>query len=264
MQAWSGGGFRSTLAFRFLKLLGMKRSRRVTEDHVMRIFGTLLGRPRLKLRTMHNAFAVMVLSLVILAPSAWTQDTAQPSSQQAVGLNVRDDKGLTPLIVAVSAGQTEMVRSLLAQGAGINTTSADGRTALIVAVQSGHIDIVQSLIAAGANLNAASRGTGTALEIAERKGETQIAALLLASGARSSGKSVGDTVCVRPWGGDGFCGTVKLFSIRSVELQVTRIVGCANGCSAKEECSASRLVGGSNGVQAGDQIAVPSWCLVGA
>jgi hypothetical protein len=143
----------------------------------------------------------------------------------------------------------------------VNATSTDGRTALIAAVQGNHIDIVQILIAAGSNLNAATRGTGTALEFAERKGETQIASLLLASGARSSGKSIGDTVCVRPWGGDGFCGTVESFSIQSVQIHVTKILGCANGCAAKEECSASKIVGGANGLEAGNEIAVPSWCL---
>jgi hypothetical protein len=221
----------------------------------------VLGKTRLEPRIEQTAFTVAVLSLAFLASLAWAQDAAQSTPQQQAALNVRDEKGLTRLIVAASAGQTDTVRSLLAQGAGINATSADGRTALIAAVQSGHIEIVQSLIAAGANLNSSTRGTGTALEIAEKKGETQIAALLLAAGARSSGKSVGDTVCVRPWGGDGYCGTVQSFSIRSVELHVTRVVGCIGGCEAKEECSASRVVGGSNGVQAGDQIAVPSWCL---
>ena len=73
-------------------------------------------------------------------------------------------------------------------------------------------------------------------------------------------RAVGYTVCVRPWGGDGFCGTVKSFSVPSVLIQVTKIVGCENGCPAKPECSASKPVGGADGLQEGDQIAVPSWC----
>jgi ankyrin repeat protein len=198
---------------------------------------------------------------MLLAPSVWTQAPAQPDAKQPAALDARDAQGLTPLIVAASAGQADTVRALLAQGAAINATSADGRTALIAAVQNNRIEAVQALIAAGANLNAATRGTGTALNVAENKGETQIAALLLAVGARSTGKSQGDTVCVRPWSGDGFCGTVNSFSIPSVEIQVTRIVGCANGCAARKECSASRPVGGADGLQAGNQIAVPSWCL---
>jgi hypothetical protein len=202
-----------------------------------------------------------VLLRVILAPSLWAQGTAQSNQEQPAGLDARDAQGLTPLVAAAAAGQADTVKSLLAQGAGINAISADGRTALIAAVQNDHMDVVQILIAAGANLNVATRFTGTALHLAENKGETQIAALLLASGARSTGKSVGDTVCVRPWGGDGFCGTVKSFSIRSVQIQVTKIMGCANGCPAREECSASKPVGGTDGLQTGNQIAVPSWCL---
>jgi hypothetical protein len=213
-----------------------------------------------RLSVLHT-FLLAALSVAFLVPSAWAQVAAQSRPQQGVSLDARDAKGLTPLIVAASAGQTDTVRSLLAQGAGIDATSADGRTALIAAAQSNRIEVVQALIAAGANLNRASRGAGTALNVAENKGETQIAALLLASGARSTGKSVGDTVCVRPWAGDGFCGTVKSFSIRSVEIQVTKIVGCANGCAAKQECSAGKTLGGSDGLQAGDPIAVPSWCL---
>jgi hypothetical protein len=228
---------------------------------MVRIFSRLFCRARANMRTAELAFAVALPWLVILAPSAWAQGAAQPNQQRQVSLDARDAHGLTPLIAAASAGQTDTVKSLLAQGAGIDATAADGRTALIAAVQSNQIETARSLIAAGANLNTATRFTGTALNVAENKGETEIAALLLASGARSTGKSVGDTVCVLPWSGDGFCGKVKSFSIRSVQIQVTKIMGCTNGCAAKEECSASQVVGGNDGLRAGSQIAVPSWCL---
>jgi ankyrin repeat protein len=220
-----------------------------------------LVRSRAGRRSTHLAFVVAALSLAIPARGVWCQEVAQSRLQQPAGLDARNAQGITPLIAAASAGQADTVRSLLAQGAGINATSADGRTALIAAVQGNQMQVVQALIAAGADLNRASRGTGTALNVAENTGKPQIAALLLASGALSTGKSVGDTVCVRPWGGDGFCGTVNSFSIPSVEIQVTKIVGCANGCPAKKECSASKQVGGADGLQAGDQITVPSWCL---
>ena len=210
-------------------------------------------------RFVHPAFMTFLLAILVFGASV--QASAQSSPPTEASLNARDAHGLTLLIVAASAGEAGKVDSLLARGAGINATAADGRTALVAAVQNNHIEIVRSLAAAGANLNLATRGAGTALEVAEANGKTEIAALLLAAGARSSGKSVGDTVCVRPWGGDGFCGTVRSFSIRSVQIQVTKIVGCTNGCSARQECSASRLVGGNGGLRGGDQIAVPSWCL---
>jgi hypothetical protein len=198
---------------------------------------------------------------VVSVPGSPAQEAAHSSAGQQSRQDAHNTQGLTPLIVAASAGQTEAVRALLAQGASVDAVSADGRTALIAAVQSGKIETVRALIAAGANLDRASRGTGTALNVAENTGKPQIAALLLTAGARTTGKSVGDTVCVRPWGGDGFCGTVRSFNVRSVEIQVTGIVGCANGCTAREECSASKQVGGNGGLRAGDKIAVPSWCL---
>lgn len=207
------------------------------------------------------ALAFSILVSVFIVPCVRSQQTAPSSSPRPASIDARDANGLTQLMIAASAGQTATVRTLLASGASIDTTSADGRTALIAAAQNGHIDTVKALIAAGADLNRDTKGTGTALNVAENKGETAIAALLLASGARSTGKSVGDTVCVRPWAGSGFCGYVKSFTVPSVLIQVTRIVGCANGCQARQECSAGEIVGGSNGIQAGDQVAVPSWCL---
>jgi ankyrin repeat protein len=207
------------------------------------------------------ALAVAILLAVSIAPCARSQQSDESSAAQPAAIDARDSHGLTQLIVAASAGQTDAVRSLLAGGASLEATSADGRTALIAAAQNGQLDSVKALIAAGADLNRASRGTGTALNVAENKGETEIAALLLASGARSTGKSVGDTVCVRPWAGAGFCGTVKSFTVPSVAIQITRILGCANGCQARQDCSAGQIVGGSNGIQTGDQVAVPSWCL---
>ncbi len=219
-------------------------------------FNLFLSRIRFGHFMVTAGFVIAFLALAVTAPCVRAQESAEPNS-----LDIRNAQGLTALIVAAAADQADTVKSLLAQGAGVNATSADGRTALIAAVQNNHLDIVQILVAAGANLNRATRGTGTALELAENNAEPQIAALLLASGARHSGKSVGDTVCVLPWAGDGFCGTVASFSVRAVAIQVTKIVGCANGCSAKQECSVEQTVGGSGGLQAGGQITVPSWCL---
>jgi hypothetical protein len=205
--------------------------------------------------------AIAVFALMLFATAAYAQTGAQASAQSGARFDARDAHGITQLIAAATAGDAATIHALLAQGAGIDATASDGRTALIAAAQSGKIDAVQLLIGAGADLDRRARGVGTALNIAENTGQAQIAALLLKAGARTTGKSVGDTVCVRPWGGDGFCGTVRSFAMKSVQIEVTKIVGCMGGCQAREECSAGKIVGGSNGVQTGDQIAVPSWCL---
>lgn len=169
--------------------------------------------------------------------------------------------GSTPLISAAAAGDTGTVKALVAAGASVNATDAHGRTALIVAVESRQPEAVKALVAAGADLNREANYIGSALNVAENGGDTELAAWLQAAGARSTGKSVGDTVCVRSWAGQGYCGVVKTFSVRSVQVSVTRLIGCADGCATRQECSAGNPVGGINGLHPGEQIAVPSWCL---
>ena len=175
--------------------------------------------------------------------------------------NQRDGNGNRPLIEAVSAGHLNAVRVLIAAGANPNLTSSGGRTALIEGAIRGRIEIARLLISAGADLNISERGAGTALEAAEREGQPALAALLLRSGARTSGRSVGDKVCVRPWKGDGYCGVVEAIDRNDYRLRVTEIVGCPDGCSAMAACSAGKPVGGSSGFKAGDTITAAGSCL---
>jgi hypothetical protein len=175
--------------------------------------------------------------------------------------NRRDGNGSNPLLEAVAAGQTAAARALLAAGANPNLASSGGRTPLIEAAVGGRVEIARLLIAEGANVNLAERGAGTPLEAAEREGHPEMAALLRASGARTSGRSVGDKVCVRPWKGDGYCGLVLTIDRNDYRLRITEIVGCLNGCRAMEECSAGKPVGGSGGLKAGDTIRAASSCL---
>jgi hypothetical protein len=175
--------------------------------------------------------------------------------------NRRDGNGNSPLLEAVAAGQAAAARALVAAGANPNLGSSGGRTPLIEAALGGRVEIARLLITAGADLNIAERGAGTPLEAAEREGHAEMAALLRGSGARTSGRSVGDKVCVRPWKGDGYCGIVLAIDRNDYRLRVTEIVGCSNGCRAMEECSAGRTVGGSSGLKAGDTITAASSCL---
>jgi len=173
----------------------------------------------------------------------------------------RDKAMRTPLMDAVKSDRIEAVRMLLGAGADVNATSASGRTPLIDAAEFGQIDSAQLLIASGANINASQRGWGTPLEAAERMGHNELAAMLRQAGARSSGRSVGDTVCVRPWQGDGYCGEVVEVNKTSFRIRVTEIIGCEGGCQARAECSASRAVGGTDGIKVGDEVTTVSWCL---
>ena len=162
---------------------------------------------------------------------------------------------------AVHDNDLDRLRASLRAGADPDARDSAGRTPLIEAAELGRLDAVRLLIAAGGDLNASSRGSGTALEAAERAGNAQIAALLREAGARTSGKSLGDTVCVRPWGGDGYCGVVESVGKNAYRIRVTGIVGCQDGCPARAECSAGRPVGGPNGIHAGETVSTVVWCL---
>lgn len=175
--------------------------------------------------------------------------------------NARDAARRTPLITAVRAGQVGAVRVLLASGADVNASDINGVNALIEAADRGRPKSARLLLQAGADVNVSTRGLGTALNAAERAGHNDIVAMLRQAGAHTTGKSVGDTVCVRPWGGDGYCGTVESSNKNQFQIRVTEIVGCAGGCPAKPECSAGREVGGPHGIKAGDRVDTVSWCL---
>lgn len=185
----------------------------------------------------------------------------QTRLKQGADPNARDAEGRTPLMDAVAAGKLDAVRLLLSTRADVNARSKAGRTALIEAAAEGQLEAARLLIAAGADLNVYQRGWGTALKTAERAGHNDIAAMLLQAGAQSSGSSVGDTVCVRPWSGDGYCGTVQAIDKNNYQIRVTQIVGCRTGCPPKPECSAGRPVGGLDGISVGDEVNTVSWCL---
>jgi len=181
--------------------------------------------------------------------------------RQGADPDAPDAAGNRPLLDAAAAGQPEAVRLLLAAGARVNATTPTGRTALIEAADRGQMETARVLIAAGADLNLSDRGLGSALEAAERAGHTELAAMLRTAGARTWGRSVGDKVCVRPWKGDGFCGVVEAIAQTQYRIHVTNLVGCRDGCSARADCSAGKPVGGPEGLQPGDSIAISSSCL---
>jgi ankyrin repeat protein len=185
----------------------------------------------------------------------------QARLQQGVNPDALSPSGRTALLEAAAAGQLHAMRALLEAGAHVNAASPDGQTPLIEAAVHNRADTVKLLLEAGADLNLRSRGFGSALEAAERMGHEQIAQILRNAGARTFGRSVGDTVCVRPWNGEGYCGTVTAIHQNQYQIRITKIVGCRDGCEPKPECSAGKPVGGADGFRVGDEITTVSWCL---
>jgi hypothetical protein len=186
--------------------------------------------------------------------------------------NARDSSFRPALLLAAATGRPEAVRALLRAGASADAGDRSGWTALHQAVENGDIATARVLLDAGATPDLRSRARGTALDLAERTGRAELARLLRARGARGSGKSIGDTVCVRPWtgepspngrptsGGEGYCGVVLAVDATRFQLRVSEIVGCDRGCAADEACSAGRPIG-AGGIVSGEVLWVPASCL---
>jgi ankyrin repeat protein len=207
-----------------------------------------------------NPFRSFVCIVAVVSICLAGKARSQESASRIGGDPGTAGNAETALHRSARAGDIPSMQSQLKLGANPNARDQVGRTPLVNAAEQGHLDAAQLLIKSGADLNVRSR-IGTALEVAERTGHSDVAAALREAGAQTAGRSVGDTVCVRPWAGSGYCGKVEGIDKQSYTLRVTQIVGCESGCAAKAECSAGRPVGGASGIAAGDLIATKSWCL---
>jgi hypothetical protein len=172
----------------------------------------------------------------------------------------RDQDGRPALLLAVTSGQARAVETLLRGGADPDAATRSGWTPLHEAAETGALEGARALLGAGAAPDPRDRVRGTPLDVAEQLGRTRLARLLRRRGARGSGKSIGDTVCVRPWHGEGFCGEVVARDATRHRLRVTKVVGCADGCEAHGRCSADRAVG-PGGLGVDDTLWVPTSCL---
>lgn len=111
-------------------------------------------------------------------------------------VNEKDERGATPLMLAVVNNHIEIVKELLKNNADINikTTrpikvndgyyvyAGGGAIAITLAARKGHIDIVKLLLANGADVDSRSANDWTALMWAAEKGHIDIVKALLDNG----------------------------------------------------------------------------------
>jgi hypothetical protein len=179
----------------------------------------------------------------------------------AAGLaGASEDDASRRLVAAVARGDTAQVSALVRGGADPDAADRSGWTGLHLAAETGDLALARLLLGAGAHPDLRSRARGTPLDVAEKAGRSEVARLLRLHGAKGSGKSIGDTVCVRPWGGDGYCAVVEAADPTRFRLRVSRVIGCAAGCAPEPACSAGQRVG-AGGLGAGDVLWVPASCL---
>jgi hypothetical protein len=171
-----------------------------------------------------------------------------------------DDALSRRLVAAVARGDAAQVAELVRSGADPDAADRSGWTALHQAAETGDLALARLLLDAGAHADLRSRARGTPLDVAERDGRDEMARLLRRYGARGSGKSIGDTVCVRPWRGDGYCAVVEAVDPTRFRLRVSRVIGCTAGCEPDAFCSGGQVVG-AGGLGPGDVLWVPASCL---
>ena len=98
-------------------------------------------------------------------------------------LEIRDQRGSTPLVLAAYYNHLEMADHLLEKGAGVDHKDGSGNTALMGACFKGYTEMAERLIAAGANLNTPNGMGGSCLIFAVTFNKEKMADLLIAHGA---------------------------------------------------------------------------------
>lgn len=103
------------------------------------------------------------------------------ASYQAAGcdLNIRDENGLTPLLLASNCRKSDAVKQLLKYDINVNATDKHGNTALMSASFKGYEEIVLMLLMRGANINQQNSIGASALFFAATFEKTDVIKLLI-------------------------------------------------------------------------------------
>ena len=83
--------------------------------------------------------------------------------EEKVNINVQDENGMTPLMIASQNGDLELIEKLVTFGADVNIKSLFGDTALIYATRNQQKECVQRLLQCGAQINSQGRDGDTPL-----------------------------------------------------------------------------------------------------
>ncbi|MBO7244672.1 MAG: ankyrin repeat domain-containing protein [Alphaproteobacteria bacterium] len=105
-------------------------------------------------------------------------------------LDLIDEKGKTALMMAISNGYNRTAQLLMETGAGLNIQTKNGLTALMKAVQKGDMDMVEGLVKRGADLDQQDCYGLTALMHAVQSGFNDLVLFLIVSGADMDKKDV--------------------------------------------------------------------------
>lgn len=104
---------------------------------------------------------------------------------RGANVNVRDAKGITPLVLATNLGFVEGVDLLITQKARVDESNNAGETPLITAVHNRNIQLMRTLLKAGANPDRADNSGRSARDYALLEGQNGALINEIKNGAKS-------------------------------------------------------------------------------
>ena len=126
-------------------------------------------------------------------------------------LNMKDHKGLTPLLLALKHNQLEIAKILIKHGADIELANKGGRTPLHFAIELGSIELTKAILERNANINAKDKKGMTPLHYASAFDfdNPDMAQLLIANGANLKEVSDLGTTPLHLAAGKGFVNIAR-------------------------------------------------------
>jgi len=94
--------------------------------------------------------------------------------QRGANVNIRDNQGVTPLMLATQMGFVEGAEALVGRGARVDVTNNSGETPLMSAVHSRNTEMMRILLQAGADPDRYDNSGRSARDYARLHGETDV------------------------------------------------------------------------------------------
>ncbi len=108
--------------------------------------------------------------------------------QQGANVNISDNSGMTPLMLAAQLNYVEGVEKLIAHGARVDVTNNSGETPLMYAVHARNTELMRVLLQAGADPDRYDNSGRSARDYARLRGETDITNDIIARYERPEGE----------------------------------------------------------------------------
>ncbi len=118
-----------------------------------------------------------------LAVQNGSQEIVELLISKGADINARDSAGNTPLITALAFRKADIAKFLLLKGADVKIKNAQDEPAIIVAVMHGLDELVELILDRGQDVNERFRGNFTTLLMAAFTGDKEVVKLLLDRGA---------------------------------------------------------------------------------